>query len=435
MKWFIVLLLALGSVGVALSQERDVSFRRYFTQKVYQRLSQQNPSLINEQNDLNVFVSKERRKIIFKKVTIPVVFHIVYSSGQLYPSEEQVYSQIEALNRDFSKQSYRVQHPADTLEGFSRKAQDMQIEFCLAKEGPSGKTEPAIRFIPSTSTEFKDDDLLKTQRFGSPAWDTEQYLNIWVANLADSISGYAQMPGGPDETDGIVIDYRYFGTLGTARAPYDEGKTLTHLAGNYLGLYDLWREDILCADDFVEDTPIHNAPNLQCPLYKQVTTCLGNSVEMTMNFMDNTYDACLYMFTLGQKERMQAILSEGGPRYKLASSNVKCTNNFGNNANNVVHLPTAGENATSLQPFIVNIYPNPAFTEFKVQIKANTESGKQVKISIVNAIGALQLEQMRDLNKGVQEFIINCRNWSPGMYYITLQTDRQFATHHIVVGR
>jgi hypothetical protein len=35
-----------------------------------------------------------------------------------------------------------------------------------------------------------------------------------------------------------------------------------HLVANYLGIYELWNEVTPClADDFVDETPNHNAPN------------------------------------------------------------------------------------------------------------------------------------------------------------------------------
>lgn len=134
------------------------------------------------------------------------------------------------------------------------------------------------------------------------------------------------MPGGPEETDGIVIDYQFFGTIGTSREPYNDGKTLTHLVGSYLGLYELWNEERPCWDDYVNDTPIHNAPNYgPTNEYKHVSTCPGNPVEMSMNFMDNSDDEYLYLFTAGQMMRIHAVLTKGGPRHKLTNSQTLCS--------------------------------------------------------------------------------------------------------------
>ena len=132
--------------------------------------------------------------------------------------------------------------------------------------------------------------LLMEATGGSTTWDSEKYLNIWVVSFPDSISGYAQMPAGPAVTDGIVIDARYFGKKGTTDKdfPYTEGKTLTHLLGSYLNVYELWSKTRQCGDDGVDDTPIQNAPTLGCVDYRHVSTCDGNPVAMSMNFMDNT---------------------------------------------------------------------------------------------------------------------------------------------------
>ncbi len=241
------------------------------------------------------------------------------------------------------------------------------------------------------------------------------------------------MPGGPGETDGIVIDNRYFGVQRDARTPYNEGKTLTHLVGNYLGLHELWGE-YTCSDDYVDDTPIHNAPNYGCPSYKHVSTCGDNPVEMTMNFMDNTNDACQYMFTLGQKIRMQTMLSKGGPRYGLVESDVKCNPTI-KNISDASLLETPPDNSTNVAPFTVHIYPNPAFNEFNLQITTKIDAPKKAMITVVNAIGMIQSDQIYDLNNGIQTFIMDCRNWSSGVYYITIRTDGHSSTQHIVVGR
>ncbi len=41
----------------------------------------------------------------------------------------------------------------------------------------------------------------------------DEYLNIWVCNIGGGILGYAQFPGGPSSTDGVVISPQYFGSI------------------------------------------------------------------------------------------------------------------------------------------------------------------------------------------------------------------------------
>lgn len=434
MKLNNILLLILLCPLLAIAQQK--TYRNFATQKVNDRLSKEDSFLLRKQAAVEYFIENQKKKLQFKKITIPVVFHILYSQGQNFPSVDQVYSQIDALNRDFSKSAYRIQHKADTLEGFDKRAEDMEVEFCLAKEGPTGKNEASIRYVVVNSSQYTDNDMAKTERLGAAAWDTERYLNVWVTHLADTISGYAQMPGGNKETDGIVIDYRYFGTVGTAKAPYNEGKTLTHLVGNYLGLYDLWNKNTPCGDDYVEDTPIHNAPNYNCEEYRHVSTCGDNPVEMTMNFMDNTPDACMYMFTLGQKIRMHAVLSEKGPREKLSSSNIKCTNKFTEDEI-AFNAPVSSltENLNPVESILVKLAPNPTSDEFKVQIQAQLQVNKTAKLSVINGLGMLQYTRNLSVLDGVQDFMIDCRTWSPGIYYLTIQANDHLSTHRIVVAR
>ena len=178
----------------------------------------------------------------------------------------------------------------------------------------------SINFIESKRDCWPLDNSIKDkEKGGTPPIDPGTNINIWVADLGGESRGYAQMPGGPDETDGIVIDYRFLGIDGSAVAPYNKGKTLTHLIANYLNLHSIWGEGF-CKDDRVKDTPIHNTPNFGCPKYKHITTCSDDIVtEMTINFMDNTDDACTTMFTQGQRNRIYANLLPGGPRHSLIS--------------------------------------------------------------------------------------------------------------------
>ena len=82
--------------------------------------------------------------------------------------------------------------------------------------------------------------MKKKAQGGADAWPSDRYLNVWVCNLADGLLGYAQFPGGPPTTDGVVILYTAFGTGGAARAPFNLGRTATHEIGHWLNLRHIW---------------------------------------------------------------------------------------------------------------------------------------------------------------------------------------------------
>lgn len=217
------------------------------------------------------------------------------------------------MNSDISQLS---NHPAFP----STIAADSEIQFCLAQRSPTGAATTVITRTYTTTSSWSTNNRVKNPSFGGVApWNASQYLNIWVCVLSNGVLGYAQFPGGSASTDGVVIDYRYFGTTGTATAPYNKGRTATHEVGHYLNLRHIWG-DATCGSDLVNDTPVHNAANYGCPAVNHKSTCTRTPVEMTMNYMDYTDDACMYMLTNDQKTRMRAVLAAGGARVSLLTS-------------------------------------------------------------------------------------------------------------------
>ncbi|MBL7776053.1 MAG: T9SS type A sorting domain-containing protein, partial [Saprospiraceae bacterium] len=158
---------------------------------------------------------------------------------------------------------------------------------------------------------------------GSDAWPRDAYLNLWVCDLSSGLLGYAQFPGGPANTDGVVCDYLYFGTTATgAQPPFDKGRTATHEVGHWLNCYHIWGDDgtSCTGTDQVADTPNQADENYGCPAFPTVSCSNGPNGDMFMNYMDYTDDACMNLFTQGQKTRMQALFGSGGFRAPLLSS-------------------------------------------------------------------------------------------------------------------
>ncbi len=243
-------------------------------------------------------------------VTIPVVFHVVYANGSQNISDAQILSQLQILNDDFR----RLNSDADNTWS---QAADSEVEFCLATNDPEGNpTDGILRVSTSVSSFGTSDNVKFSNSGGSNAWPAGSYLNFWVCNIGGGILGYAQFPGGSASTDGVVCDYRYVGDMGTATAPFDLGRTATHEVGHWLNLYHIWGDGNCNQDDQVTDTPNSDASNFGCATGH--VSC--SSTDMVQNYMDYSDDACMNLFTAGQKTRMQALFAPGGFRASLATS-------------------------------------------------------------------------------------------------------------------
>jgi hypothetical protein len=254
-------------------------------------------------------------------VTIPVVFHIVWRTGYTNEnvSDAQIQSQLTVMNNDFRKLNSDV---SKTPSLFAGLAADSEVQFCLARQTPTGvATSGIVRYQSSRTSDWGTSDAVKKPASGGYApWDATKYLNIWVCSVGGGILGYATFPGGSTAIDGVVCDYRYFGTTGTATAPFNLGRTVTHEIGHWLNLNHIWG-DANCGNDAVADTPTHFTSNGGCPVFPFTNSCGGTTnTEMTMNFMDYTDDVCMYMFSTGQKNRMQALFATGGARASLLTS-------------------------------------------------------------------------------------------------------------------
>lgn len=243
------------------------------------------------------------------QLVIPVIVNVIYRTSQENISNAQIQSQIDVLNEDFNAGNDDV---TSTPSFFSNLVADYGIEFELAAVN---------RKYSNKRSWSTNDDMKRSSRGGINPTSPTTHLNIWVVNSirsgGNTILGYAQFPGGNPATDGVVCGYNFFGRTGVLSAPFNKGRTTTHEVGHWMNLRHIWG-DATCGNDLVGDTPQHNTYNFGCPSSSHRSTCSGRPVEMTMNYMDYTDDACMYMFTQGQKARSLAIFASGGPRASFA---------------------------------------------------------------------------------------------------------------------
>jgi pregnancy-associated plasma protein-A len=259
--------------------------------------------------------SGEATRVTAKLVTLPVVVHVVQQTAEQNISDAQVKSQIDALNRDYRAKNADSRKVPPVWKSL---VLDSKIQFALATKDPAGKPTSGITRTATTVGAFGPDDTVKAKQTGGAApWPTDRYLNIWVCNLGSNLLGYAQFPGGPAKTDGVVILYSAFGTRRGAVAPFDKGRTATHEVGHFLGLRHIWGDRNDCSgNDFVADTPPAMQANTGKPTFPHITCNNGPSGDMFMNYMDYVDDDAMFMFSTGQVARMNATLA--GPRKKLA---------------------------------------------------------------------------------------------------------------------
>ena len=177
-----------------------------------------------------------------------------------------------------------------------------------------------------------------------------------MCNLTKSLLGYSTFPGASPEKDGVVIRTDVFGTTGNSSSAYNKGRTTTHEVGHWLNLKHLWG-DTDCGSDDVEDTPPQKTYSSGCSSFPKTSPNGCNQQpggDMFMNFMDFSDDACLHMFTIGQRQRIHDLFATSAPRETLLYSTA-------------LHEPW--NSSASPEPQIntgteshLTIFPNPAST-------------------------------------------------------------------------
>lgn len=318
MHFFRLLITALLFLSLATTRVEA----QCYTDHLAERNARRFPEVAAKRALLQNAINREAEGIDARQreiVRIPVVVHVVYFGPFENISDAQIQSQIDVLNADFRLQNSNA---GSIPQAFQPFAADVEIEFCLATLTPDGQstngiTRTATDWLNIGMAEAPDGSprICYTALGGHDAWAPEHYLNIWVAGIGGGILGYGTYPGiAPPEEQGVVVDPKYFGTIGLAafNAPHHLGRTATHEIGHYFDLQHIWGglENICTDDDGIGDTPVQRGPFFGCPAYPQYSC--GNNA-MFMNYMDYTDDACMSFFTVGQKARIWATLNVARP--------------------------------------------------------------------------------------------------------------------------
>ncbi|MCA6365389.1 MAG: T9SS type A sorting domain-containing protein [Bacteroidetes bacterium] len=331
-------------------------------------------------------------------IVIPVIFHVVYNNAQGNVAPLRLIEQLDVLNEDFG--GYNSDY-GNTPAVWQPISGNTDIQFCLAHVNPQGGWTNGYEYYQTNASLCTFSNIFTT----APGWNPNNYLNIWVVQCNNSVLGFAAPPGSPATEDGVVIMHNYIGQTG-ASAPYDLGRTATHEVGHWLGLQHIWGDDggACTGTDNVADTPNQADNTFGCQAVNTVLTDACSPAApgiMWMNYMDYSDDACMYMFTQGQKARMWATINS--VRAGLLTSTV---------------CQITGTSQQDLQPMPA-LFPNPAQQTAAIEIPQGY--GDVLSIDMYTASGQLVWQQNQPaLNE--QRIMLDLSTFETGVYFIRLRT-------------
>jgi hypothetical protein len=226
-------------------------------------------------------------------LVVPVQFHVIHQANGFGDiSDERLHAQIQVLNQDFAG-----------LEGLG---ENTSIRFELAGVQRWANDDWFVDNGPEAGSKFKGQIVIEPSRF----------LNIYTNDGGGGgILGYASLPqlsAGLSE-DGIVMNHNVIGGRNNGNGEYNQGRTLVHEIGHYLGLFHTFHSGASCENSYSSGDLLLDTPPQQSPDYSCTSSQVCGVASAIDNFMNYTPDACMNSFTYEQVNRMRCSLTSYRP--------------------------------------------------------------------------------------------------------------------------
>jgi hypothetical protein len=241
------------------------------------------------------------------------------------------------------------------------------------------------------------------------------YINI-VVRYADGDLGYSPLPGIPALGYTVVIDSSAFGSGSGCSgyqpsSPYNKGRTLTHELGHFFNLDHTFAScgsvaNCSTTGDGICDTPPSNTPTFNCPSAGSVSSSCSSQKVLTMNYMDYTNDACMYMFTTGQEQRMRA-------QYNAFAS----------------QLTTTALSNIELVKSNYTLAPNPNNGSFTLTFK---DLSNDYLVEVFDISGRVVYENYFTQNSNLTQEV-KIENPSSGIYFVNVKSGSVISTEKIII--
>jgi hypothetical protein len=346
-------------------------------------------------------------------IIIPVAVHFPNVNAPTACLRALAQNQIDILNLDYNGLNPDISKWNNDRSFYSNVyTGSLDVRFVLANQNhPAGTGLVNGDLAVTFGTNFLNGVDADT------AW--KGYLNIVCRDAGNDtagipILGYSALPGSPTLGQTVVITFSAFGSGSgcpsyVPKYPYNLGRTLTHELGHFFNLEHTFAgcstsTNCTTKGDKVCDTPASDASVGGCPVAGSITKC--SVATLTMNYMDYTNDACMYMFTTGQATRMLAYYNTISGQFK---TNVLSTNNF----------------------FVNNfsIVPNPNKGIFDIQLKSVLND---YSISVYDTTGRLLFEKEYVNNNDLNQ-IITLNDPMKGVYLVSIRSQGDCLTKKIII--